>query len=51
MLHQDIRLPSPFESKNQVRVHFCWEQSIRRVACLNIPMYFNVIMGVSLKVK
>ena len=35
MLHQDIRLPDPLKPKNQARLHLCWKQSIKKVACLN----------------
>ena len=49
MLHQDIKLPSPLRLKIEVRLHLRWEQPIRKVVILNIPRYFNVIMGVSLK--
>ena len=51
MLHQDKKSPGPLELKNQARLHLCWKQSIKRVACLNSPRYFNVIMGLSLKTK
>ena len=51
MLHQDTRSPGPTELKNQAKLHLCYKQSIKRVACLNIPRYFNLIMGLSLKVK
>ena len=51
MLHQDIKPPSPLGPKNQARLHLCLEQSIRDVALLNIPRYFNVIMGRSSKMK
>ena len=49
MLHQDIKLPGHLGPKNQARLHLCWNQSIRRVVCLNILRYFNVIIGLSLK--
>ena len=32
-------------------LHLCWKQSIKSVACLNIQRHFNVIMGLSLKMK
>ena len=51
MLHQDTRFPGPLESKNQVKLYLYWKQSIKRVACSNILRYFNVIMGLSLKMK
>ena len=37
--------------KSQAKLHLCWKQSIRRLACLNISRRFNVIMGMSLKMK
>ena len=51
MLHQDIKSPGPLEPKNQARLHLCLKRSVRRVAFSNIPRYFNVIMGLRLKVK
>ena len=51
MLHRDIKFPGHLGPKNQARLHLCWNQSIRRVVCLNTPSYFNVVMGLSLKVK
>ena len=37
--------------KNEVKLHLCWKQSIKRVACLSILRLFNVIMGQNLKMK
>ena len=51
MLHQDIKSPGHLGPKNQVKLHFFWKQSVKWVACLNIPKYFNVMMGLSLKMK
>ena len=41
MLHQDKRSPGPLAPKTQAKLHLCWKESIKRVACLNIPMYFQ----------
>ena len=50
MLQQDTKSPGPLGPKNQAKLHLCWKQSIKKVACLNIMLwYFNVIMGLSLK--
>ena len=49
MLHQDTRWPGPLDLKNEAKLHLCWKQSIKRVACLNISRYFIVIMGLSLE--
>ena len=49
MLYQDIKLPGHLGLKNQARLHLYRNQSIRTVACSNIPRYFNAIMGLSLK--
>ena len=35
--------------KNQAKLHLCWKQSIKRVACLNIPKFSSVIMGSEFK--
>ena len=35
--------------KNQAKLHLCWKQSIKRVACLNIPRCSSVIMGSEFK--
>ena len=51
MLHQDTKSPGPLGPKNQAKLHLCWKQSIKRVACLNIPRYFNLIIALSLKMK
>ena len=51
MLHQGIKSPDPLGLKNQVRLHLCWKQSIKRVACLNILRGLNAIMGQNLKMK
>ena len=51
MLHQDIKLPGPLGLKDQARLHLCWKQSIKRVACLSTQRRFNVIMGQNLKTK
>ena len=45
------KVASALRSKNQASLHLCWNQSIRKVVCLNTPRYFNVIMGLSLKIK
>ena len=45
------KIASALRRKNQASLHLCWNQSIRRVVCLNTPRYFNVIMGLSLKIK
>ena len=37
--------------KNQAKLHLCWKQSIKRVACLNILRRLNAIMGQNLKMK
>ena len=47
MVHQDTRSPGSLELKNQAKLHLRWKQSIKRVVCLNIAKYFNVIMGLS----
>ena len=47
MVHQDRRSPGPLELKNQAKLHLRWKHSIKRVVCLNIANYFNVIMGLS----
>ena len=49
MLYQDIKLPGHLGLKNQARLHLYRNQSIRTVACSNIPRYFNAIMALSLK--
>ena len=49
MLHQDIESPGSLGPKIQAKLHLCRKKSIKRVARLNIPRYFNVIMGLSLK--
>ena len=36
MLHQDIKSLGPLQPKNQAKLHLCWKQSIKRVACLSI---------------
>ena len=51
VLYQDRKLPGHLGLKNQVRLHLYRNQSIRTVACSNIPRYFNAIMGLSLKMK
>ena len=51
MLHEDINSLGPLGPKNLARLHLCWKQSIKRVACLSTQRYFNVIMGRSLKVR
>ena len=51
MLHQDIKSPDLLRPKNQVKLHLCWKQSIKKVAFSNMPKYFNVIMVQSLKIK
>ena len=45
------RYKDPLGPKNQAKLNLCWKQSITKVACLNIPRYFNVIMGLNLKIK
>ena len=35
--------------KNQAKLHLCWKQSIKRVACLNISRSSSVIMGSEFK--
>ena len=37
------KVARPLGPKHQVKLHLCWKQSIKRVTCLNIPRYFNVI--------
>ena len=37
----DIRSPDPLEPKNQVKLHLCWKQSIKRVVCSNILTEFK----------
>ena len=37
------KVARPLRPKHQVKLHLCWKQSIKRVTCLNIPSYFNVI--------
>ena len=49
MLYQDIKSPGNKRIKNQA--HLCWKQSTKRVALLNIPRHFNVIMVQSLQMK
>ena len=39
MLHQDTRSLGPLETKNQARLHLCWKQSMRRVACLSTQTF------------
>ena len=51
MLHQDIKSPGPLGLKNQAKLYLSWKQSVKRVACLNIPRYFNVIMDQGLRMK
>ena len=51
MLHQDIKSQGSLEPKNQAKLNLYWKQSIKRVTYLNISRYFNVIMGLSLKMK
>ena len=46
-MHQDTRSPDHLELKTQAKLHLRWKQSIKRVVCLNIAKYFNVIMGLS----
>ena len=45
------KVASHLRPKNQTKLHFCWKQSIQNGVCSNIPTYFNVIMGQSLKMK
>ena len=46
-----IKSPGPLELKIQTKLRLCWEQSIKKVACLSIQGRFNVIMDQSLKTK
>ena len=48
---QEIKSPGSLKPKNQAKSYLCWKQSIKRVACSNVPRFSNVIMGPSLKVK
>ena len=51
MLHQDIKLLGLLGLKIEAKFHLYWKQSMKRVACLNIPRHFNVIIGQNLKTK
>ena len=45
------KVAKPLMTKKSSEVAFVLESCIRKVEILNIPRYFNVAMGVSLKVK
>ena len=49
MFHQDIKSPGYLGLKNLVRLHLCWNQSIRRVACLNTPKVLQCDNGPEFK--
>ena len=45
------KVAKPLRTKNRVKLHLCWKQSTKKVVCLSTQRYFNVIMGLSLKMK
>ena len=51
MLHQDIKSPDPLGLENHAKLHLCYQQSIKRVACLSTQRRFNATMGQNLKTK
>ena len=51
MLYQDINSPGHLGPKTQAQLRLFWKQVLKRVAYLNIPRRFNVIMDLSLKMR
>ena len=46
-----LKSPRPLRPKDQTRLHLCWKQSISKAANLNIQRHFNVVMGLSLRLR
>ena len=46
-----LKSPRPLRPKNQTRLHLCWKQSISKAENLNIQRHFNVVMGLSLRLR
>ena len=45
------KVARPLRLKNQVKLHLCWKQSIKRVVYSNIPRHSSVTMTLSLNMK
>ena len=46
----DARLLEPVRPRQQVRLHLCWKQYIKRVVFLSVQKCFNMVMDQSLNV-